>query len=294
MKQEASDEWSLNAYEKFDFFNKEVEFYANVVPKINQKLREHGERDLFADLIGVCRLKKIIILEDLATEGYRVLAAKDGFNFEESKALLKRIAAFHAVCAVLQEEKPDIFANFKYGHLSREIDTFKDYYALTLDVVIETIGEFGPDFDIYVEKLRRLRGEILERARRTYDLNPDHFNTLNHDDVWRTNFMIKTSSDASLEKPFENVKLIDFQFAFWASPTTDLYYFLNSSVNNACRPDKFHDLVTFYYAQLIHYLKKLNYKQPIPTWAQFESQYNERRIFGMNIQINKHKRKHII
>ncbi|XP_055301832.1 uncharacterized protein LOC129568210 [Sitodiplosis mosellana] len=282
VKQAASDEWSLSAYEKFDFFNKEVEFYTDVAPKINQKLSDLGESELFAELIGVCKSKSIMILEDLAAKGYRVLPAKEGFNFEETKAILKRIAIFHAACAVLQEENPDIFANFKYGHLSREIDTFKDYYALTLDVVIETISGFGPDFAVYVEKLRRLRGEILERARKTYDFNPDHFNTLNHDDVWSTNFMIKTS-DGSPEKPFENIKLIDFQFAFCASPTIDLYYFLNSSVSHTCRPDRFDELVKFYYAQLIYFLKKMNYKKQIPTWPQFQAQYHERRIFGFTM-----------
>lgn len=94
MKQTTSDEWSLNAYKKFDFFNKEVEFYTNIAPKINQKLRELGESDLFADLIGACKSREVMILEDLSADGYQVSAAKGGFDVEETKAILNYFMRF--------------------------------------------------------------------------------------------------------------------------------------------------------------------------------------------------------
>lgn len=275
MKEENSDEWSLKASAQFDIFDKETEFYEKIAPKINQKLKELGETTLFADLIGACKSEKIMILEDLSVEGYRVLPVKKGFNIEETKVLLKRIATFHAICAVLQEEKSDIFAKFKFGHISRGTDTFKDYYPLTLDIVIEVISEW-PDFEIYVKKLRRLRDKIFELGRQAYDLNLNHFNTLNHDDLWGPNFMIKTGDGLT----FGNVKLIDFQFAYWSSPATDLYYFLNSSVNDTYRPQRFDQLVQFYHEQLTVFLKLLNYKNHIPSWPEFQEQYHERRILG--------------
>ncbi|XP_055301831.1 uncharacterized protein LOC129568209 [Sitodiplosis mosellana] len=278
VKEESTDEWLVQTSAQFHIFDKETEFYREISSKINKILNELGEEKLFAELIGVCKLKKIMILEDLSADGYRILPVKDGFNFEETKALLKRIATFHATCAVLQEEKSDIFVTFKYGHISRGADAFKDYYPLTLDAVIEIISEW-PDFAVYVEKLRRLRNRIYELGCQAYDLNLNHFNTLNHDDLWGPNFMIKTR-DGSPEKPFENVKLIDFQFAYWSSPTTDLFYFLNSSVNEALRPERFDELVQFYHEQLVDFLKRLNYKKRIPTWPEFQEQYYERRILG--------------
>lgn len=275
----SADAWSEKACAQFDVFNKEVEFYEEIAPKINQKLKVLGQPRLFAEMIGMSKSKKVMILEDLSGKGYRVLPVKDGYNFEETKALLKRIALFHATCAVLQEEKSDIFTTFKYGHISREADTFRDYYPLTLEIVIEVISEW-PDFAIYVEKLRRLHGNIFELGCQAYDLNLNHFNTLAHDDLWGPNFMIKTN-DRLQEQPFENVILIDFQFAYWSTPTTDLYYFLNTSVKDDYRPHRFDELVQFYYEQLIDFLKRLNYKNHIPTWPEFQKQYHERQILGI-------------
>lgn len=278
MKEESSNEWTMKASAQFDIFDKETVFYCEIAPKINKRLNELGELKLFPEMIGMCKSTKIMILEDLLADGYRVLPVKDGFNFDEMKALLKRIATFHAVCAILQEEKSDIFATFKYGHLSRGADTFKDFYPLTLDAVIEVISEW-PDFTIYVQKLRHLRNKIYELGCQAYDLNLNNFNTLCHDDLWAPNFMIKMS-DGTSEKPFENVKLIDFQFAYWSSPATDLYYFLNSSVNESLRPHRFDELVQFYHAQLVDFLKRMSYKKHIPTWPEFQEQYHERRILG--------------
>lgn len=163
------------------------------------------------------------------------------------------------------------------GHMSRETDAFNDYYYLTLDALIEVIAEW-PDFAVYTEKLRRIRDEVLERGRKTYDLIDNYFNTLNHDDLWYTNFMIKQRNGSEL---FENIVLIDFQFAYWSSPATDLHYFLGSSLCDADSPHRIDELVQIYYEYLVQFLKRLNYKQQIPTWPAFRAQFYERQFLGI-------------
>lgn len=160
------------------------------------------------------------------------------------------------------------------GHISRETNAFNDYYPLTLDALIEVISEWD-DFTIYANKLRRIRDDVLERARKTYDLNGDHFNTLNHDDLWYTNFLIKPANEH-----FENIMLIDFQFAYWSSPTTDLHYFLGSSLANEDSPHRIDELVHIYYNYLVDFLQRLNNGKSIPAWPQFRAQYYERRFLG--------------
>lgn len=149
--------------------------------------------------------------------------------------------------------------------------------------MIEIISEWS-DFTVYAEKLRRLRGELLERAYQTNDINPNHFNTLIHDDLWSTNLMIKPENRTPAQ-PFENVMLIDFQFAFWSSSTIDLHYFLNSSVCESLRPHHFVEFVKFYHQQLVGLLKRLKYKKTIPTWTEFHAQYQDRMFFGMFIRL---------
>lgn len=153
-----------------------------------------------------------------------------------------------------------------------------------MDAVVEVISEWS-DFAEYAEKLRRIRGEIVERGHQTYDLNPNHFNTLNHDDLWYTNFMIKTNNEIENAK-FENVVLIDLQFSYWSSPATDLYCFIGSSLSDTDRPHRLNELVQTYYDHLINYLRQLNYQKRIPTWPEFKEQYHERRFLGKIIIFN--------
>lgn len=96
-------------------YGKEIEFYGDIAPKIGQKLKELGEVHLLPEIIGVCKERKIIIMEDLGVKGYGVLPAHPGFNISQAKAILKRMATLHAIGAVLQEENPNIYANFQNG-----------------------------------------------------------------------------------------------------------------------------------------------------------------------------------
>lgn len=156
-------------------------------------------------------------------------------------------------------------------------------YAGNFDALLETIPTW-PDLGKYTEKLRRVREDVVERWRRIYDVNPDHFNTLIHDDLWPTNILLKTDQP-STEQPFENVIFIDFQMTFWSSPTIDLYFFLNTSVCESFRPKHFDELVEFYHQHLVQCLKQLKYKKHIPTWPEFQRQYEERKLLGMTIYL---------
>lgn len=163
--------------------------------------------------------------------------------------------------------------------MSRGTNAFDITYKSHIDIIADIISKW-PGFEEYATKLRRIRDGVVERGYQAYDVNPDHFNTLVHDDLWSTNLMIKPAKTNDIEKPFENLIFIDFQFSFWSSPTIDLYYFLNSSLCDSLRPNRFDELVQFYYDRLAEYLKRLNYSKKIPTWPEFFAQYQERRFFG--------------
>lgn len=109
------DENALDVSLQQKMYDKEIEFYAEIAPKVNKKLQDLDEPQLLAECFGVCKTRKIIILEDLSANGYVTLPIQQGYNISQTKKILKRLATFHAVCAVLQEEQPDIFANVKSG-----------------------------------------------------------------------------------------------------------------------------------------------------------------------------------
>lgn len=121
MKEAVTDELALDAFLEFDAYHKEMEFYDKIVPKFDAKLKQLGESELFAEAFGVCKKKNVLILEDLSVKDYKSRPAALGLNVTETEAVLKKVATFHAICAVLQEEQPDIFANFKYGEFNLKI-----------------------------------------------------------------------------------------------------------------------------------------------------------------------------
>lgn len=107
MKEASSDAHSSNAS------SQEISFYEEIASKFNDKLDDVGEPELFPEVYGVCKEKNLLIFGDLSSKGYQVL--NRGYNIPEAKSVLKRMAVFHAISAVLQEEHPSIFANFNSG-----------------------------------------------------------------------------------------------------------------------------------------------------------------------------------
>lgn len=120
----------LDIYMKFNVYHKEMEFYDKIVPKFNEKLKQLGESDLFAECFGVCRQRNVLIFEDLSAKGFKSRNPSHGLNADETKAVLKRLASFHAIGAVLQEEQSDIFTIFKNGKCFFPSFLFQSYFQM--------------------------------------------------------------------------------------------------------------------------------------------------------------------
>lgn len=84
------------------------------------------------------------------------------------------------------------------------------------------------------------------------------------------------------EMSIENIIFIDFQYSCWTSPTVDLHYFLNTSLQESLRPSRFDDLIMFYHSHLERYLNRLGYKKSIPNLDQLKQQYHDKNFYGKN------------
>lgn len=104
-----------DALSGFDVYEKEVEFYDKIAPRMNEKLKDLDESELLPECFGVCKKQKIMVIEDLNAKGYKLLPGQNKCNISETKAVLKRMAVFNAIGAILQQEQSDIFATFKSG-----------------------------------------------------------------------------------------------------------------------------------------------------------------------------------
>lgn len=100
---------------------KEIELYHKIGPKINAALRKLNQTgQLIAEVYGVCHENSAILFEDLKANEYCLYSHSRGFHFDEAKIVLKKVAAFHAIAAVLQQEQPDIFEKFTAGKVFSE------------------------------------------------------------------------------------------------------------------------------------------------------------------------------
>lgn len=116
VKTALSGDFAFDALSACNVYNKEIEFYGRIAPQIIAKYRQLNEpNQLLPDTYGVCDVNKAILFEDLSVLGYRLSTVQRGFNMPETKFILRKAAAMHAINAVLQQERPDIFKNFKHG-----------------------------------------------------------------------------------------------------------------------------------------------------------------------------------
>lgn len=119
MKTALSGDFAFDVLSACDVYNKEIEFYDKIAPKIIAKYQQlNGTDQLLPDIFGVCKVNKAMVFEDLSIKNYRLASVQRGFNLIEAKMVLKKAAALHAINAVLQEEQPNIFENFKHGRCS--------------------------------------------------------------------------------------------------------------------------------------------------------------------------------
>lgn len=98
----------------YDIYDKEIEFYDEIAPKIIGLLRKLGGNDqLLPTVYGVSKEHTAMILEDMVASGYQI--KKDLNDFDEATIIFEKIAKVYAASAVLQEQEPDVFKNFKHG-----------------------------------------------------------------------------------------------------------------------------------------------------------------------------------
>lgn len=164
--------------------------------------------------------------------------------------------------------------------LNRSNDEFRNFYIQSFDAVTYLVSQWS-DYQYYAEKLKLLRPHLIENAKRSFDPKTHHFNTLIHGDIWLNNTMF----GYTLDKIPEKVMLMDFQFCCWASPTIDLHYFFNTSLEENLRLYYQDELLQYYYKVLARALKNLQYPNHIPTLLEFTLQFMENSFYSKTIFI---------
>lgn len=105
-----------------------------------------------------------------------------------------------------------------------------------------------------------------------------------HGDCWINNMLFRYDNNDP-QKPIE-VTLVDFQIAREACPTTDLAYFLFTSVRAPLRNKHEDELLQVYYDAFTRYCEALNVKSlPGFTFENLKRRYRRSKIFGLMLSL---------
>lgn len=111
----------LECVSSMNIYNKEMDMYENILPKVNGVLRRHSEFEkIFPETICINREYDAIVFEDLGASGFAISKKKSGYDLDHVKMILIKLAKFNAANAVLEEENERDYKNFRKGKPPRE------------------------------------------------------------------------------------------------------------------------------------------------------------------------------
>lgn len=271
------DELASKAMEPYDIFNREIEIYEVVLPKLKQLLKEIGDDEqIFAETMTVDREKQALVFEDLNEREFEMPDRLQGLDMDITKIVLRKLAKMHACSAVLNERESGCLEHYDKGMFNRHTEVYAPCFRGCFEACTRRV-EGWPEFKDIHKKLKALTPSFMELGKRVFDPLPSHFNVFAHGDLWTNNVLVKYCKET--RKPLD-VIIIDFQYSAWTSPAVDLFYLFNTSLEEELHLHHQDELIHYYYGHLRATLEKLKYHGDIPSLHRFHQQLQEKSFYG--------------
>ncbi|XP_044255708.1 uncharacterized protein LOC123005801 [Tribolium madens] len=257
----------------------EVEFYKTFVPCLRQFQQEKGFTQLFNAFPEFYTARfnleqnsekidenAVLVIKNLKDEGFVILDRKVGFDLDQAKPVLEKMAELHATVFALRALKPEVFDS-KLGELFEE---FVMYEAPKEDQrkFVDSLLKLIEDDDFCAKNMDRIRDTLLKSCEMTKKKNDKamkhRFSSFCHFDMWTNNIMVKSANGI-----ITDVKFVDFQIYEYSSLTSDVLLFLFTSVQLSVIQSEFDNLLIFYYENFIKYLRKLKCDASGLTFEEF-------------------------
>lgn len=233
------------------FFEKESRMYNEILPEIHRRLGGEtvAPRKLYS------RGDDVLVLEDLNESGYKTLDRVKQLDFEHSIKYMRTLAKYHAGTVALHEVNPDLIENIgeELAFTDYNADTVHGKYFKNTLIGAATSVEGVGGYDRFSKKLRNLSETIWDTLVEVF-CEGRQVKVLNHGDAWMSNALFKHDTDGSVI----DVKLVDFQLNRYGSPSTDIYYFIMTSVRQEVRNSRFDELIDEYRETFNETLRRMN------------------------------------
>lgn len=181
-------------------YDTEVMMYEKVLPEIERVLSvassskiKIGPQLIYSTQDPI----PTIFFEDLIESKYGMMKKRCDFN--ELLLIIERLAQFHAASFYLSKENEKLIKQFDKGLFNLKDNDGVRFIYESFGIFCDVVQEWGDDFDVYVEKLKKANDVFLEKANEIYSINSKGFNVLNHGDFHINNFMVKRGGDNLIE-----------------------------------------------------------------------------------------------
>lgn len=217
-------------------YKKEVLFYGDVMRAFQKHLRCAGyESSTLLGTVPRCYYSRpdVLVLEDLAPAGFRMLDKFQPLGVEHSECVLRAVARLHAASIVWEEREgrrlADAFPLLQEEalFLRRPGTTHHQCQSASVDsllAVVDLVDRYAPGTPLN-RHLHRLLRPVMDTI---YDLvkpSDQYRNVVYHKDLWPNNLLFAG----------EAVRLVDFQTATLAPAALDVLSFLQLSCDRRLR-----------------------------------------------------------
>ncbi|CAH2098087.1 unnamed protein product [Euphydryas editha] len=242
-----------------ELHKREVNAYKYVIKKFDllQNILADDERTIVPNCIfsSTAKNNEVIILEDLLLRGFVIenkLKKCENLDYSEVHFILTELAKFHALSFVFQykeesnfkslsNEFKDLIFQDKFLNKTKLRNYFQESYLMSLNLIKNIEAK---------NKLEKVKDKLIEILRMYSE--EKKYNVFCHGDCWINNILFKDEADR------KQLCFLDFQAMRYASPVTDIMYFLYLCTDSTFRTKYFEDLKLAYYNTLESFLKKFD------------------------------------
>uniref|UniRef100_A0A182JZL0 CHK domain-containing protein n=1 Tax=Anopheles christyi TaxID=43041 RepID=A0A182JZL0_9DIPT len=269
VKEKSDTAFGNDLVELLSVFPRESEVYEKLLPAFERYATCDGNVVRFGPKLfkTVSTPDTVIVMEDLTRSQFHMREKSFGLPVVDVKRILEKLAKFHAASVVYVEKNGAYSDLFAEGVISeRTIDSLRGHYETLYSAFVQSLRDRNIPAE-YLQPLIILDGQLLRECCKAQQVDKSELNVLNHGDLWPNNVMFCG----------EDLRFLDFQTAFYGSPTADLLYFFTTSATELMC-DSLEELLRYYHEQLVRALEQLQYSKAIPSYMELLDQMRRRGI----------------
>lgn len=243
------------------FFLREIHLYNDILSYFEEFQRIkciNIQRDGFKEYAKCYKSIDIepnesLLLEDLSANGFNMIDRHtDVITADHVKLVMQSLGKFHAISFAIKDQEPNKFkeltSNLEEILFGKTQHHFRKHFdhlqRKTMSVIAgtELFDKVNIEDSFFDMAAQCVDGELAEP-----------YAVLCHSDTWSNNTLFKCDATG---KPAD-VRLIDWQISRYASPVTDILYYIFGCVGTELRTSHYDIFLRAYHDSLSSYLKRL-------------------------------------